>query len=632
MCGICGIYHWTNDRNDLPDEKSVTQMVSTLRHRGPDEMRVYANGPVALGTARLSIIDLSPLASQPMILDEGDYVICFNGEIYNYIELRKELEKEGIVFNSVSDTEVLLRLYIQRGIACLDELRGMFAFAIWNRSTQTLFLARDRTGEKPLVYYYRNGIFAFASEIKALLTLPEIPQEIDPISLHYCLHYVNVPAPYSAFKHIRKLRPAEYMIVSPNALKTGRYWHPRFRKDNLIKDPREAEFELEQCLSETVRIMCRSDVPIGATLSGGLDSSAVVAMMNREIDNIDTFCVSSQIYENDPEFNAARSVAEKYHTRHHELTINQDHLVNVRDMIHSFDEPINSFVPLHAHSLAGFISQHVTVALTGNGGDELFGGYADHHHLYRLDKKLRLWNLLNKSGIGRLASLSPLPGIRKSHKKYTDLQKIPINRIAAEIRLNHAQAFCDEIYSSEMKSIIADCDPSLLLIESFDDYGASNLLDGFLFQQLMVGSQHSIVDIPDITSMTNSMEFRSPFLDVKMIELAMRIPGHMKIRQGHKSTGGKLILRKAMRDYLPHDILCMKKAGFGSSIPYRTWFLRDWSEYVEDKLKNPLLNQCGLFNIHKLQQMYDLAWAGKQAPLEMLWGIVMISQWLEEYF
>jgi len=183
-----------------------------------------------------------------------------------------------------------------------------------------------------------------------------------------------------------------------------------------------------------------------------------------------------------------------------------------------------------------------------------------------------------------------------------------------------------------MKSIVADCDPSLLLVESFDDYGASNLLDGFLFQQLMVGSQHSIVDIPDITGMTNSLEYRSPFLDVKMIELAMQIPGHMKIRQGHKGTGGKLILRKAMKDYLPHDIICMKKAGFGSSIPYSTWILRDWSEYVEDKLKSLLLNQCGFFNIKKLQQMYDLAWAGKPAPLEMLWGVVMISQWLEEFF
>lgn len=632
MCGICGIYHLSHDRNDTSDDKSVTQMASILKHRGPDEAGVYRNGPITLGAARLSIIDLSPLASQPMAINEGDYVICFNGEIYNYIELRKKLENEGIVFRSVSDTEVLLRLYIQRGIACLDELRGMFAFAIWNRSTQTLFLARDRTGEKPLVFYYRNGIFAFASEIKALLSLPEIPQEIDPIGLHYCLHYVNVPAPYSAFKHIRKLRPAEYMIVSPNGLKTGRYWQPRFKKNNLIKDPREAEFELEKCLAETVKIMCRSDVPLGATLSGGLDSSAVVAMMSREIDTIDSFCVSSQIRGNDPEFNAARLVAEKYHTRHHELPINQDHLVNIRDVIHSFDEPINSFVPLHAHSLAGFISQYVTVALTGNGGDELFGGYIDHHYLYRLDKKLRLWNRLNKSGIGRLASLSPIPGIRKSYKKYADLQKIPLNRIAAEIRLNHAQSFCAEIYSSKMKSITADCDPSLLFIEPFDEYSASNLLDGFLFQQLMVGSQHSIVDIPDITGMTNSLEFRSPFLDVKMIELAMRIPGHMKIRQSRKSSGGKLILRKAMRDHLPHDILFMEKAGFGSSIPYRTWILRDWSEYVEDKLKSPLLNQCGLFNIPKLQQIYDHAWAGKPAPLEMLWGIVMISQWLEEFF
>jgi len=443
---------------------------------------------------------------------------------------------------------------------------------------------------------------------------------------------VNVPAPYSAFKHIRKLRPAEYMIVSRNSFKTNRYWNPRFSKDNLLKDPLEAEFELEQCLSETVKIMCRSDVPLGATLSGGLDSSSVVAMMSREIDTIDTFCVGNQIYENDPEFNAARSVAEKYHTRHHELSINRDHLVNVRDVIRSFDEPIYSFLPLHAHSLAGFIGEHVTVALTGNGGDELLGGYADHHHLYQLDKDLSLWNRLNKSGIGRLAHWSPLPRIRRSYKNFIDLKKIPINRIFAESRLSHFQTFYDEIYSNEMKSIAANQNLPSLLIEYFDDCNASNLLDGLLFQQLMVASQHSIVDIPDITGMSNSLEFRSPFLDVKMIELAMRIPGSMKIRLGHENTGGKIILRKAMKDYLPKDILRMKKIGYGAEIPYRTWILRDWSEYVDDKLKSPLLDECGLFNTHKLRNIYDLAWVGKPVPIDLLWGIVMISQWLEEYF
>ncbi len=632
MCGICGIYNRSPDGNLPAAEKMVKRMTHTLSHRGPDDMGVYVEGPIALGTARLAVIDLSSSAHQPMVLDDGDHVICFNGEIYNYIELRTELEKAGVTFNSASDTEVLLRLYIQKGIQCLDDLRGMFAFAVWDRTHQTLFLARDRAGEKPLIYYHRNGIFAFASEIKALLELPQVPHDIDPLGIHYGLHYVNVPAPYSAFKHIRKLQPAEYMIVTREGLRSDRYWRLRYNPNTLITNPREAVYELNRCLDQTVKIMCRSDVPIGATLSGGIDSSAVVTAMRQEHGRVDTFCVSHDIHGNDPEFEAARKVAAKYGTRHHELTFHHNHLATVRDVVRSYSEPIASFVPLHAHALAALIHKHVKVALTGSGGDELFGGYLDHRMLQKLDQKLCLWNQLDKYGVERLVKRLPIPGIRKSAQKYRDLRSIPINQIAARLRLRHANKFGDTVYSDKMKSLVGNCDPSGLLVESFDSYGATKILDGFLFQQLMIISQHGMVDIPDTAGMANSLEYRSPFLDVKMMELAMRIPGSMKVRIGRGDSGCKWILRKAMQHRLPKENLSMKKAGFGSAIPYRAWMLTDWAEYVKQKLKSPALEDTGLFNLQQLNNLYDQAWSGKPVPLEMLWGVVMIAQWLEEFF
>jgi asparagine synthase (glutamine-hydrolysing) len=324
------------------------------------------------------------------------------------------------------------------------------------------------------------------------------------------LHYVNVPAPYSAFKHIRKLQPAEYMLVSRKGLTIDRYWRPRYYPTILIKSPREAVYELNRCLDETVKIMCRSDVPLGAMLSGGLDSSAVVTAMRQEHGRVDTFCVSHDIHGNDPEFEAARKVAAKYGTRHLELTFHHNQLATARDVVRSFSEPVASFVPLHAHALAALIRKHVKVALTGSGGDELFGGYHDHRTFCKLDKKSYIWKQLDKYGLGRLAEVLPVKGIRRSKRKYMGLRGIPLNQIAAQLRLRHAATFSDMVYSDKMKFMVDGCDSSELLVENFDSYGASTILDGYLIQQLMVISQHGIVDIPDTAGMANSLEYRSP--------------------------------------------------------------------------------------------------------------------------
>ena len=632
MCGICGIYYTQTRPDRLSCQNKVGQMLATIKHRGPDDSQVYTKGPLCMGTTRLSIIDRSVLGRQPMTIDNGAYVISFNGEIYNYLELRQELEQKGVRFRSGSDTEVLLRLYIQDGIECLQKLRGMFAFAIWQQKTKTLFVARDRVGEKPLVYYFENHLFAFGSEIKALLALEEVPCQINPLGLHYGLHYVNIPAPYSAFKKINKVRPAEYLLISPHGIKKNIYWKPRYNRADLISDPKEACFEINHCLDDTVKIMARSDVPLGVSLSGGLDSSAVVAALSKAKSSFNTFCISHTFNRPDPEFTAARKVAAQYRTHHHELVFKSDQIAHVPEIITDFDEPLASFVPLHAKALAGFIKKNVTVALSGNGGDELFGGYADQAYLMGLEKKIKLWKTLNKWAVGHLAAFCPIRGIRNSWKKYRKIGSIPLNRLAAELRLQQAQLFCSQVYSKNMKSMVEKSNPQKLYIGAFDDYQSPSLFDGLLWQQLMVGSRHSIVIIPDITGMAHSLEYRAPFLDVKMIELALRIPAELKINRAQGSAGGKMILRKALSDRLPAEIISMQKAGFGSAIPYHQWMIKEWVEYVIQRLTSPVFIESNLFDTQKLLMLFQLACSGKPCPMEMLWGVVMISEWLEKFF
>jgi asparagine synthase (glutamine-hydrolysing) len=611
-------------------------MVASMQHRGPDSHGVYLSQPIALGASRLAIMDLSSLANQPMTCEEGVYAIVFNGEIYNYLELKEELEKEGVAFTTQSDTEVLLRLYIKKGVKCLTKLRGMFAFAIWNGRDQTLFLARDRMGEKPLVYYNHNGVFAFASEIKALLTLPQVKKEPDPIGLHYGFYHVTIPAPYSAFKHIRKLRPASYMIVTQNNFTIHQYWKGRYVPQDLIKEKRDCIEAFTQCLDETVSMMCRSSIPIGATLSGGLDSSTVVASMAKALSSFDTFCMSYTKSAPDKEFKAARQVADRFGTRHHEAVFKKENLSVVSDVVRSYCEPYFAFVPMHAQLLASLIKKKVTVALTGNGGDELFGGYSDHRFFYTYTKKFDLWKRLNRYGMGWIEKMFPFPEIDRASLKDMDLRKIPLNRLVPALRFQRIDSFCHAVYSDKMKALTSEFDPAALYVEAFEECNADNLFDGFLYQQLKVGSQPSLADMPDISGMASSLEYRSPFLDVNMVELAMKIPSHFKIRLDMKrpfhKPYGKWIVREAMKNHIPKEILLLKKTGFGSAIPYHSWVLKDWSNFIETKLRSPALTEFGLFDIDRIQIMYEFAKMGRNIPVIWPWNMAMVAQWLEEFF
>jgi asparagine synthase (glutamine-hydrolysing) len=532
-------------------------------------------------------------------------------------------------FSSQSDTEVLLKLFMQRGPGCLRDLRGMFAFAVWDRRRRRLFLARDRVGEKPLVYSQQSGAFVFASEIQALLALPWLPREIDPVGLHYGLYYVAVPAPHSAFKNVRKVRPGEWLMVTPDGVSSDIYWRPRYSGREVLKDRDECLEAVNACLNDTVKIMARSDVPVGAMLSGGIDSSAVVASLAGHLPRLETFCIGYEAAPEGGELGPAQVVADRFGTQHRAMTFGAQDVSSLADVVRAYAEPVAAFGPMHAHAISAQIGRRVKVALTGSGGDELYGGYDDHRRLLDLERWWRVRRFLDRWGMGKAAASLPLRGLRE----LTSLGgQASLGRQAAWLRFSAVHNFCEAVYSPRMKELCRGCDPSDLYVEAYESFASPRVLDNFMFQQLSLGSQHTLVDIPDISGMAHSLEYRSPFLDVRMIELAARIPAGFKVAPGQHVSGGKRILRDVLRDRLPPEIVEMRKAGFGSSIPYGRWMLTEWAELVTAKLESQALQDTGLFNSEALIAMFLAAQHARPVSLEHLWGLVTIGQWLEEFF
>jgi asparagine synthase (glutamine-hydrolysing) len=574
----------------------------------------------------LAILDLSDRAAQPMNRPAESLTLVFNGEIYNYLELRRELESLGEKFKSASDTEVVLALYARMGPACLHRLRGMFAFAVWHSKEQKLFLARDRVGEKPLVYYHKGGVFAFASEIPALLRLNWIPRRVDEVGLHLGLHYVHAPAPWTAFRDIRRLAPGSWMEVSRTGVKCDQYWSCRFDGVERFRDMTTAAAAVTRCLDETTELMCRSDVPLGATLSGGLDSGSVVASLSRTIRGFHTFRVSSGAPSNPPEYRSSDQIAQRYGTRHHQLLLPPSSVASFDDVVSLFGEPIGTMVLVDAQHLAQQAKRFVTVALTGGGGDELFAGYTDHWVLNRLDRE----RVLRRRWEG---PLHPRTDARKRRHRQEGFLSLPPGRVFPTLKFSGIRKFTERAYTPRMKEVAAQHDPADLCERVFIASGAENLVDGLLAQQLMLVSQCSLTSIIDAAGMQYALEFRSPFLDVKMIELAMRIPAQFKTGPSRAALNRKLVLREAMRNRLPPEALWAScKTGFGGTIPYGQWLHSDPSGQFHLKLTSPALSDLGLFDTQALEEFWLLSSLSPDVPVAWLWGVATIAAWLERNF
>lgn len=601
MCGICGKI--ASDSRAPVDEGLVRKMVERLRHRGPDDHGT-ASG---LGHARLSILDLTGAARQPMANEDENLLLVFNGAIYNFEELRANLETRGHRFRSSSDSEVVLHLYEEHGVRCLDRLRGMFAFAIYDRRNHTLFAARDRVGKKPLLYAQTNDALVFASEFRALLADPAIETEPDPEAIDVYLSYQYIPAPLTAYKGIRKLPPAHYMLYSNGKLDLRRYW-----RLNRVESVDATEEALREKLEEAVRIRLKSDVPLGVLLSGGLDSSAVAAYARRHVPGrLKTFSIGFE----EPAYNEsiyAKAVAEHLDTDHTDFTVKPDAVSIVPELVRHYGEPFADSSAIPCFHLARLASQEVKVVLGGDGGDESFAGYDRYRAMAAADRlcffSSAATRLLGK-GITRLAK----PG-SKVDRFFRHAAEPPVQRYFHWICYVD-DALKEKLYTGDFK---AHRPGWSRLTEA---YRTSNALDRILDVDLETYLPGDLLVKMDIALMAHGLEGRSPFLDHELMEFAASIPSHQKLKRFRT----KHILKEAMKPLLPDRIVNRRKKGFG--VPIDLWLRNELKEMVYDVLTGPRASQRGWFNINEVRSLLDAHMTGRLNLHREIWALLMLELW-----
>lgn len=627
MCGICGI---VKQGSRKVEEGSLRSMLRELLHRGPDDEGVYfketSKCSVALGHRRLSIIDLSG-GRQPIFNEDKSIVIVLNGEIYNFRELRDELEKRGHSFQTHSDTEVVVHLYEDYGEKCLNYLRGAWAFAIWDEKNSRLFLARDRVGKRPLLYAFHNGDFIFASEFKALLAYPGISKEINLEALDAYMSYGYVPAPLSIFKAIFKVLPANYLILEGGNIKAKKYWSLNFReKINLPED--EICRRIREGIRDAVEIRMISDVPLGAFLSGGIDSSIVVGLMS-ELSNkrIKTFSIGFN-EESYNELNYARIVAKKFNTEHEEFIVTPDIKAVLPLLAERFGEPYADSSAVPSYYLAKMTRSRVSVALNGDGGDELFAGYQ--RYLANRLACSRYIKAFLAFGGGTLFKklipdgLSPKNFLAKLKRFFQAASDEPVLRYSKWV------GFFEEdvksgLYSAHFKNWHKNFDALQWPKEIFREAEGLDGVDTFLYADTMLNLPNDLLVKMDIACMANSLEGRSPFLDYRLMEFAASIPSELKV----KNNISKYILRKSFRDILPLEIA--KRAKMGFALPLGYWLRSELKNFVEGELLSEKCLKRGYFNPAAIKGLLKEHFAAKKDLTHQLWALLMLELWHQKF-
>lgn len=625
MCGIAGIFDFLAP--SAIDRSLAQRMNDAIAHRGPDGEGLHLEPGVALMHRRLAIIDLSG-GHQPMFNADETVAITFNGEIYNYKELMAELQSAGYTFRTRSDTEVIIHAWEEWGAECVKRLRGMFAFAIHDRKRQTLFLARDRFGKKPIYYTIVGGRhLLFASELKALLAHPMVERRIDPLAVDNYLAYGYVPDPDSIYDGIKKLPAAHHLTVvrgqSSRVLRS--YWQLHFTGD--LSNEEEAERALAAKLEESTRIRLMSEVPLGAFLSGGVDSSAVVAMMARNLDTpAKTFAVGFD--DNNDELPHALRVAERYHTEHRSETVNVDPIAVYRRQAAIFDEPFADSSAVPTLHVCGFARRHVTVALSGDAGDENFAGY----RRYRLFGAAERWRHLIPGAMrqpvfGTLARLYPKLdwAPRWLRAKYTFAE------LAADSSFGYYRTVCkihdgvrQRLYSGAQRRATDGHDASAMIAQAMDESGSDDPISRAQYADIKTYLTGDILTKVDRTSMAVSLEVRVPMLDHEFAELAARMPSGMKIKGGEQ----KYILKKMLEPYVPHENLYRRKQGFATSLaPY---FRGTRAPALKAALTGAAMGDSGLFDIKALGAMADAHASGAADHSQALWSLLMFEGFLRE--
>jgi asparagine synthase (glutamine-hydrolysing) len=621
MCGIAGIVR--TDQGPV-DRDVVAAMGESLRHRGPDDHGVHVANGVGLAHRRLSIIDLSAAGHQPMANEDGSVWIVFNGEIYNFQELRQALRPHHVL-RSRTDTEVILHLYEDYGLRCIPMLRGMFAFAIWDAPARRLVLVRDRLGKKPLFYRADEQGLSFASELKALLAAETLP-DIDPVALHHYLTFQYVPAPLTIFKGIRKLLPGHLLVYEDGKATDSVYWSLQYN-DKLTRASEDGYLEeFRSLLDESVRLRLISDVPLGAFLSGGVDSSTIVALMSRHLDQpVKTFSIG---FADDThnELPYAREIAQRFGTDHHEFVVEPSALDILPTLVRVYDEPYADSSAIPTYYVSELSRRHVTVILNGDGGDELFAGYP-RYALTALDRFTdRRLSPRRRHQVMRLLAALPdgVPGVGRVRSRL-ERGLAPFSRVYLG-RICYFHPFEKEwLYTPEFFASVRECDSYELLDRWFTQAQARDLLDRLLEVDTRTYLPDDLLVKVDRATMAHALEARSPLLDHRLVEFAAALPVTLKIKDGE----GKYLFKRAMRGVLPDGILNRPKRGF--AVPIDRWFREDCREFVRDMLLAERAVGRGYFRPDRVRHMIEVHQQGQTNYGSRLFALLMLELWHREY-
>jgi asparagine synthase (glutamine-hydrolysing) len=628
MCGITGIFAF--NLIGKFNKVNIASATMCLEQRGPDNQNIYNDDWVALGHRRLSIIDTSAMGNQPMWDERERYAIVFNGMIFNHLELRSQLEKQGVTFSSHSDTEVLLKLFIQEKEKCLNKLNGFFAFCVYDKQEQTFFIARDRYGVKPLLYLFDEDKFLFASEMKAIIQYG-IDKTIDFTSLYSYLQLNYTPAPDTIFKSVKKLLPGHYLKIVNRQLSIVKYYDiPKEENNSLRYDA--AKERLKELLDASVKRRLIADVPIGAFLSGGIDSSVITALASKHKPDLHTFSIGFKDEKFFDETHYAKLVAHHFKTDHTVFSLTNDDLyAHVHSILNYLDEPFADSSAINVYILSKQTRKHVTVALSGDGADEMLAGYNKHAAFYRsfhpgLKEKAvsalnPLWKMIPQSRSNLLANKARqfnrfAEGMRLSPKeRYWRWASFANELDSRSLLTADSQAKISELHYQQSKS------------EILKDISSAGSINEVLRTDTRLVLPNDMLTKVDLMSMANGLEVRTPFLDFEVVNFIFSLPEDFKINSGIR----KRILQDTFRDILPAELYNRPKKGF--EVPLLKWFRKEMkSMIVDDLLSKKLIDEQGIFSYGEIQKLKDQLFSSNPGDVHArIWGLIVFQSWWKKY-
>jgi len=621
MCGIVGIY---NLKETPVDRFLLQKMADTLHHRGPDDGAIYINKNVGLGHKRLSVIDVSPAGRQPMTNEDKTLWVVFNGEIYNFQEIKKDLERRGHKFSSKTDSEVILHSFEEWGHQCVKKFDGMFAFAIFNEKDGSIFLARDRLGEKPLYYFLNEEKFIFGSEIKAILEDNSVPRNIDNQGLINYFTFGHSIAPDTIYQGIKKLLPGHYLVFRNKKIEIKEYWDSQISGKKEDKGKDYYQKRIRELFEASVKEELISNVPLGAFLSGGIDSSSVVAVMAKNgVRPLKTFSVGFDVAGT--EFNEladARVVADYFKTEHHELFLKEPDLINIlNQLVYHYDEPFGDAAAFPVFCLSQFAKKHVTVVLTGEGGDEIFGGYRRYIVENNYFKLMALNSLFNNKIFTKL--IEPLPGFRRTKKLFESISiKDDLSRYTNWLTF-FSKDMINGFFNSELLSLKQD--PLKVYKEYWSRCQSKNLLDKVMYLDQKIWLPDCYLEKVDKASMAFGLETRSPILNHHLVDFSNSIPAKYKI----KGFETKYIFKEAMKDILPARVLKKKKHGL--AVPTNAWFKGKLKNYLFEVIFDQKTRSRGYFNFEYIEKIYK-KYQDKNQPFDFqFWLILNFELWHRQF-